>query len=118
MAMEVCLPQAKLAELKQLIQHWCERKVCTIRELESLVGKLAHAAQVVQPSKTFLRRMFETKAARGRSKGMVRLNLGFRSNVAWCFAAGLAPATNRTTSQVQDDTWNFVGNLTCINHFQ
>ncbi len=67
-AMEVRLPQAKLAELKELSQHWCERKVCTIRELESLVGKLAHAAQVVQPGKTFLRRMFETKAA--KSKGM------------------------------------------------
>ncbi len=44
---------------------------------------MAHAAQVVQPGKTFLRRMLETKATRGRSKGMVRLNLGFRSDMAW-----------------------------------
>ncbi len=53
-AMEVRLPQAKLAELKELIQHWCERKVCTIWELESLVGHWGpHSGRSCRPGKTF-----------------------------------------------------------------
>ena len=38
----VRLPQQKLTELKALVRQWERRKSCTMRELESLVGKLAH----------------------------------------------------------------------------
>ena len=41
---EVCLPHSKLEELLRLLRSWLGRK-----ELESLVGKLAHASTVVKP---------------------------------------------------------------------
>ena len=82
-ALEVRLPQYKLEELKELIKRWEGLKTCLRKDLDSLVGKLAHAAQVVPPGKTFLRRMFEPKAATSRIQGKIRLNQGFRSDLMW-----------------------------------
>ena len=81
--MEVRLPDNKLDELKELVRQWLGRKSCTVKELESLIGKLGHAAQVVQPGKTFLRRMFELKSRMGQSRTRFRLNMGIRSDVTW-----------------------------------
>ena len=53
------LPQDKLADLKQLVSNWIEKKSCSLGDLQSLVGKLQHACKVVRPGRTFLRRMFE-----------------------------------------------------------
>ena len=47
----------------------------TAKELES------HAAQVVQPGKTFLRRMFELKSRMSQSRTRIRLNAGIRSDI-------------------------------------
>ena len=58
-AMEVWLPARKLAELNSLLRQWQGRKVARRWELDSPVGKLARASQVVQPGKTFMRRLFE-----------------------------------------------------------
>ena len=80
-ALEVWLPQRKLEELKELVGRWIGRKSCIMKDLESLIGKLAHAAQVMPPGKTFLRRMFELKAAVRHVKGKFRLSTGFRSDV-------------------------------------
>ncbi len=54
-----------------------------MKELESVIGKLGHAAQVVTPGKTFMQRMFELKAKGGRGRRMCRLNAGFRSDILW-----------------------------------
>ena len=54
-----------------------------MKELESLIGKLGHAAQVVTPGKTFMRRMFELKVKVGRGRRQCRLNAGFRSDILW-----------------------------------
>lgn len=51
------LPSDKLTELRRLIPLWLDKKSCTRRELESLVGKLQHASAVVRPGRTFLRRL-------------------------------------------------------------
>lgn len=58
-ALEVRLPQRKLVEIRTLVDMWKGRKTCTKAELESLTGKLAFAARVVQPGKTFLGRLYQ-----------------------------------------------------------
>ncbi len=65
--------------------QWRGRKSCVMKDLEFLIGKLAHAAQVVPLGKTFLRRMFELKAAVRHVKGKFRLSSGF-------WRHGMAPA--------------------------
>lgn len=81
--LEVRLPHGKLEELRRLVQQWKGKRSGMMRDLESLIGKLAHAAQVVGPGKTFLRRMFELKAAVQHIKGKFRLSSGFRSDILW-----------------------------------
>ena len=46
-ALEIRLPQAKLAELQTLVRSWRGRKSCSKRDLQSLTGKLQHACKVV-----------------------------------------------------------------------
>ena len=82
-AMVIRLPRSKLVELQHLIKSWESRRSCTRRDLESLVGKLAHASQVVQPGKTFMRRMFELLAGTRLAHHHIRLSKAFRSDLQW-----------------------------------
>ena len=81
--LEIRLPLRKLTELQLLIRQWVGRKLCTQKELESFIGKLAYAAKVVQPGKTFMRRMFELLGGARRSHHHIRLNTSFQSDVLW-----------------------------------
>lgn len=47
------LPQDKLARLQGLLHQWGDKKVCTRRELESLVSLLNHACKVVHAGRSF-----------------------------------------------------------------
>ena len=60
------LPADKLQRLTSVLQEWGDRKVCTRRELESLIGLLNHACKVLRPGRTFLRRMIDLLSATGR----------------------------------------------------
>ena len=51
------LPAEKLQRLTPTLEECGDRKVCTRRELESLVGQLNHACKVIRPDRTFLRGM-------------------------------------------------------------
>ena len=60
MAMEMHLPDGKLAELHQLTANWSSKCAEKKRELLSLIGKLSHAAKIVVPGRIFLCRMIDT----------------------------------------------------------
>ena len=49
-----CLPEDKLLALRELIHSWMPHCWCRERELESLIGRLLHAAKVVWPGRAFL----------------------------------------------------------------
>ena len=48
------LPGNKLSTLKETIREWLTRKSCTVKDLQSLAGKLQHVCKVVYPGRTFL----------------------------------------------------------------
>lgn len=81
--MEIRLPSEKLVTLQALIMSWLGRRSCSKRELESLVGSLSHAAQVVRCGKTFLRHTFELLAAVQKAHHFIRLNTSFKSDLQW-----------------------------------
>ena len=56
-ALEICLPVDKLANLKSLLHSWRGRKACRKRELLSLTGSLSHACKAVRSGRAFLRRL-------------------------------------------------------------
>ena len=84
-SMELSLPPDKLARIMtaQAVLEWRDRKVATKKQLQSLIGTLSHAASVVVPGRTFLRRMIETMSIPKRQHHHVRLNRDFQSDIQW-----------------------------------
>ena len=76
--LSLCLPAEKLAELWMLVAGWLGKKFATVKEVESLVGKLQHAARVIRPGWTFMRCMFELLKGVRKGQRFVRLNLAFK----------------------------------------
>ena len=86
LAGELRLPTDKLQRLQTMLHEWGDRKACSRRELESLVGLLNHACKVVRSGRSFLRRMLDLLRAvpgRPRCPHPIRLNREFRSDLAW-----------------------------------
>ena len=49
-AMTLQLPREKVSRLQREIDCWSQRRCCTKRELQSLIGMLQHASCVVRPA--------------------------------------------------------------------
>ena len=82
---ELRLPPEKLQRLLSLLQAWGDKKTCSRRELESLIGLLNHACKVIRSGRSFLRRMIDLLHGTNRSSRCtpIRLNTGFRADLAW-----------------------------------
>ena len=81
--MTMRVPQEKLAHLTNLIAELIPKRAATKRSVLSLIGELAHAAKVVSPGRTFLRRMINCARSRKKLDDWIRLNSGFRSDLHW-----------------------------------
>ena len=82
------LPQDKLRRLQQLLSTWGDKRACTRRELQSLLGLRNHACKVVRPGRSFLRRMLNLLRQAEASTApcahhFIRLNAGFRADLQW-----------------------------------
>ena len=77
------LPEEKLLALNQLIHTWLQRTWCKKRELESLIGHLHHAAKVVWPGRTFLRRLIDLLCCFRNRDHPIRVNREFRQDLLW-----------------------------------
>ena len=77
---ELRLPEEKM---ERLLQEWGGRRACSRKELESLIGLLNHACKVVRSGRAFLRRMIDLLYAVHSQTAVIRLNVSFRSDLAW-----------------------------------
>ncbi|HEY9760293.1 MAG TPA: reverse transcriptase domain-containing protein [Oculatellaceae cyanobacterium] len=82
-AMTASLDAQRLQQLRDLLESWAKRRSCMPHELQSLVGKLVFAARVVQPGRTFLRRMLDTLRAAPSHSRRIRLSKDFRADLEW-----------------------------------
>ena len=73
----------KLERLQSLLTSWGDRKVCSKKELESLIGTLNHACKVIRPGRSFLRRMIDLLEQNEKAHHQIRLNREFRSDLQW-----------------------------------
>ena len=80
---ELRLPAEKLQRLLQTVNVWESRKVCTKKELESLIGILQHACKVIRPGRSFLRRAISLLSIAKQPHHHIRLNAEFRSDIKW-----------------------------------
>ena len=87
-AQTLSLPVDKLQRLQQLLARWGDKRACTRRDLQSLLGLLNHACKVVRPGRSFLRRMLSLLHRTEESSApsphhFIRLNAGFRADLQW-----------------------------------
>lgn len=91
-ASELRLPEDKRQRLQTMLDEWGDRRVCSHKELESLIGHLNHACKVVRSGRSFLRRIIDLlhsreEAGQSRAASPIRINQKFRADLAWwqCF---------------------------------
>ena len=82
-AMEMRLPPDKLRNLRDALAEWRGKKAGRKREILSLVGSLSHAAKVIKPGRSFLRRIIELSKQTKELDHFVRLNKEARSDIEW-----------------------------------
>ena len=81
--MSLSLAQDKLARIHALVLAWRGHRTATKRDMQSLIGHLSHAAFVVLPGRTFLRRMISLMKVARLPHHHVRLTTEFRSDLQW-----------------------------------
>ena len=81
-SMEARLPEEKIKKCIDLLQLWKNKKKITLRELQSLVGSLNFACQVVIPGRTFLRRLINLTIGVTQPHHRIRLSRGARLDMS------------------------------------
>ena len=93
MAGQLRLPADKLARLSSALIDWGEKRSCTRKELESLIGHLNHACKVVRSGRSFLRRMIDPAPAQAWSYSD---SLEYRLPSRPGMVAGVPPAVEQS----------------------
>jgi len=81
--MTLSLSDKKLAEFVSLLESFQNKSRATKRQLESLIGSLNWAAQVVQGGRPFLRRMIDVKNTLKAHSDKVILGKDFFADLFW-----------------------------------
>ena len=81
--MAMSLPEDKVRELQGLLEGWTWRQSCRKRELLSLIGKLAHACQIVWVGRLFLRRVIVLSTKAKQLDHWIHFNGEFRTDLGW-----------------------------------
>ena len=82
---EMCarLPEDKLVALRELITSWRTKRCTSRSQLESLIGHLHHAAKVIWPGRSFIRRMIDLLCCFRHRDHPIRLNSEFHLDLLW-----------------------------------
>ena len=80
---QVRLPREKLSQLLAALSSWVGRRNATKHQLQSIIGKLNHAAAVVRPGRTFIRHLIESMKKPKRPGHRVWLDSECRSDLQW-----------------------------------
>ena len=79
----VRLPAEKLELTNQLMRECTSRKDCKKKDFESLLGHHQHAATVVRPGRTFMRRLIKLLLSVKSHNHWVCLNASTHSDLMW-----------------------------------
>ena len=82
-AFQISLPDDKLDRLQETIALWQGRRGCTRRGLESLLGRLSHAAFAIRPGRLFLRQLFALLPCAPQPYHHIRFNLAIQADLSW-----------------------------------
>ena len=80
-SMVMRLPSETLNELKQKITSCINKAKGTLRELQSLIGSLNFACQVIVPGRAFCRRLIDTTCDVRKPHNKIRLSRGMKEDL-------------------------------------
>ena len=80
------ITQDRMNEIVSELQSWLTTKVCTKRQLLSIIGKLSFAAKVVRSGRTFLRRLIDLSKTVKHLHYKIKLNKAARADFKWWLA--------------------------------
>ena len=78
----VSIPSDKVKEIIHTCSTWASKKVCTKRELQSLLGKLLYITKCVKSSRFFLNRMLEV-LRNSQKRVKIQLTPEFHRDLNW-----------------------------------
>ena len=81
--MTIEVPEEKLTEATAKLYKWNDRRICTKRELKSLIGKLGHICKVVRPGRMFTRRLIDLSTTVKLMHHHITLNSEARADIQW-----------------------------------
>ena len=76
------IPDTKLAEIKNIIALWHNKKYCSKTQLQSLLGSLLYISKCVRYSRFFLNRIIHTFRTHSARKS-IPLDASFHKDIAW-----------------------------------
>ena len=79
--MQIRIPYHKRQELEVIIQGVLKKDKITLRDLQSLTGKLCFFAQAIRSSRAFLRRFYDAMAGVKREFYKIRITHGMREDL-------------------------------------
>lgn len=79
--MQMRLPEDKLSDLRTLLSSTSKCKKITLRNLQSLIGKLSFACRAVLPGRAFLRRLIDLTRGVRKPHFKIRLTRGARADL-------------------------------------
>ena len=78
----ISIPQAKLRQICDSVSEWKNRKYCTKRQLQSLLGHLLYIHKCVKPARYFFNRMLQLlREYQGQTR--IHLNPDFHRDLRW-----------------------------------
>ena len=78
----VAIPPEKLEVVKYMVEEWRNKKWCTKRQLQSLLGTLLYVHKCVKPARYFFNRMLGT-LRNVSNPARVELNQDFQRDLGW-----------------------------------
>ena len=81
--MTLSLPTNKLVDIRSELVAWRSKQRASKRQLQSLAGKLSHAAHVVRGGRTFLRRLFNALRSLRRPSHKTRITSALLQDITW-----------------------------------
>ena len=78
----VSIPQDKLQQVKNVVTEWKTKKVCSKKQLQSLLGLLLYIHKCVKPARCFLNRMLEV-LRNAKNPQKIYLTPEFMRDIRW-----------------------------------
>ena len=79
----ISIPDEKVNDLMEQMPWWCGRRTCTLKELQSLNGKLNFFSKAIQPGRMFTRRLIDLTCSVKKPNHHITINKDAREDIHW-----------------------------------